>query len=209
MSHTKENRVRVQSRSKKFDRSVVVPRWPLARLGFFAHRPQDMCTKNVRPRRSQSFKTIQFQLLWILCPPQSLFVSQYMVCEAGPIHWRKKWPPRGQKFSDYFKFFKLGLTELTSASGHRRHVLAVYLSLSPPPLHYILQNNLHEQRMLLCLEQTNKHYYCIYQDKLHCLFKNHLRNCWRSFENCILCPSVFHVIPNHSQTTNQKLANLS
>ena len=116
----------------------------LHRLGFFAHRPQDMWTKNVRPCRSQSFKTIKFQLLWILCPPQSLLVSQHMVCEAGPIHRRKKWPPRGQKFSDFFKFFKLGLTELTSASGRRPRVRAVYLSLGPsfapatPPLSLVI-----------------------------------------------------------------------
>ena len=33
-----------------------------ARLGFFVHRPQDVCVKNVRPRRSQSFNTVKFQL---------------------------------------------------------------------------------------------------------------------------------------------------
>ena len=32
----------------------------VARLGFFAHRPQDVCVKNVQPRKSQSFNTVKF-----------------------------------------------------------------------------------------------------------------------------------------------------
>ena len=54
-----------------------------------------------------------------------------MVYEAGSIHCKKKWPPRGFKLADFLKFLKLGLTEMTSASGRRPRVRAVYPSLAP------------------------------------------------------------------------------
>ena len=54
-----------------------------------------------------------------------------MVCEAGSIHCKKKWPPKGFKLADFLKFLKLGLTEMTSASGRRPCVRAVYPSLAP------------------------------------------------------------------------------
>jgi len=56
------------------------------RLGLFAHWPQDACVKNVRPHKSQSFNTVNFQLFWTHCSPKPLLVSQCMVCEAGSIH---------------------------------------------------------------------------------------------------------------------------
>ena len=56
-------------------------------------------------------------------------MSQYIVCEAGSIHCKKKWPPKGFKLADFLKFLKLGLTEMTSASGRRPCVRAVYPSL--------------------------------------------------------------------------------
>ena len=59
------------------------------RLGFFAHRPQDTWIKNVRPRRSQSFNTVQFQVLWILCPPQlCLCVNTWSVRQVPYIEQR-------------------------------------------------------------------------------------------------------------------------
>ena len=53
-----------------------------------------------------------------------------MVSEAGSIHCKKKWPPRSFKLADYLKFLKLGLTEMTTASGRRPCVRAVYPSLA-------------------------------------------------------------------------------
>ena len=42
---------------------------------------------------------------------------------------QEEWPPRGFKLADFLKFLKLGLTEITSASGRRPRVRAVYPSL--------------------------------------------------------------------------------
>ena len=53
-----------------------------------------------------------------------------MVCEAGSIHYKKKWPPSAFNLLFFLKFLKLGLTEMTSASGRRPRVRAVYPSLA-------------------------------------------------------------------------------
>ena len=45
------------------------------RIGFFAHRPQDVCAQNCWPHRPQSFNTVEFQL-------QPLLECQYIVYEA-------------------------------------------------------------------------------------------------------------------------------
>ena len=42
---------------------------------------------------------------------------------------QEEWPPRGFKLADFLKFLKLGLTEMTSASGRCPCVRAVYPSL--------------------------------------------------------------------------------
>ena len=67
-----------------------------------------------------------------------------MVYEAGSIHCNKKWPPRRFKLTDFLKFLKLGLKEMTSASGHRPRVRAVYPSLPATATDYTVRP--HEAR---------------------------------------------------------------
>ena len=129
-----------------------------------------------------------------------------MVYEAGLGNKSKKLPQRGFKILDFIKFLKLGLTELTLASGRCRCIRTVYASLC--------RTDLTTHKIFLCSYIPHKTavigaigwIQCRYK-QLYTLMACLALNC--TFRTCIVLKASFKISLRCNNTTNRSVTKVT